>query len=170
VDQADRQGRHRDLVVATLAFPWAIWWLWLQLSPRLDIRTIVAIVIVALVLLAAAWWLWWWLPQRQVARIADQIPDPKDRADVEDNFRKTVGQALGGAAVLRLRHDPRLHWFAGAAQPDDDAPVAVGRCEAYNEKRWRHASEAVIAGRCIGHGGKAVVSIRKLAFTAKLVP
>src|SRR5262249_8374458 len=25
---------------------------------------------------------------------------PKDRADTEDNFRKTVGQALGGAAVL----------------------------------------------------------------------
>src|SRR6516165_10289434 len=104
------------VVVATLALLWAIWWLWLQLSPRLDIRTIVAIAIVALVLLAAAWWLWWRLPQRQVARIADQIPAPKDRADVEDNFRKTVGQALGGAAVLRLRHDPRLHWFAGAAQ------------------------------------------------------
>jgi hypothetical protein len=88
------------VVVATLALLWAIWWLWLQLSPRLDIRTIVAIAIVALVLLAAAWWLWWRLPQRQVARIADQIPAPKDRADVEDNFRKTVGQALGGAAVL----------------------------------------------------------------------
>jgi hypothetical protein len=29
-----------------------------------------------------------------------QIRDPKARADVEDNFRKTVGQGLGGAAVL----------------------------------------------------------------------
>jgi hypothetical protein len=29
-----------------------------------------------------------------------QIHDPKARADAEDNFRKTVGQALGGAAVL----------------------------------------------------------------------
>ena len=29
-----------------------------------------------------------------------QIHDPKARADTEDNFRKTVGQALGGAAVL----------------------------------------------------------------------
>jgi hypothetical protein len=29
-----------------------------------------------------------------------QIRDPKARADVEDNFRKTVGQVLGGAAVL----------------------------------------------------------------------
>ena len=26
--------------------------------------------------------------------------DPKDRADIEDNFRKTIGQLLGGAAVL----------------------------------------------------------------------
>jgi hypothetical protein len=29
-----------------------------------------------------------------------QIRDPKARADVEDNFRKTIGQGLGGAAVL----------------------------------------------------------------------
>ena len=29
-----------------------------------------------------------------------KIRDPKARADVEDNFRKTVGQVLGGAAVL----------------------------------------------------------------------
>jgi hypothetical protein len=46
------------------------------------------------------WWLWWRLPQRQVARLPLQISDPKARADAEDNFRKTVGQALGGAAVL----------------------------------------------------------------------
>jgi uncharacterized protein YjbI with pentapeptide repeats len=35
-----------------------------------------------------------------VDRLALKIRDPKARADVEDNFRKTVGQALGGAAVL----------------------------------------------------------------------
>jgi hypothetical protein len=29
-----------------------------------------------------------------------EIPDAKARADVEDNFRKTIGQLLGGAAVL----------------------------------------------------------------------
>src|ERR1700709_2421666 len=28
------------------------------------------------------------------------LGDPKARADIEDNFRKTVGQALGGIAVL----------------------------------------------------------------------
>jgi hypothetical protein len=27
-------------------------------------------------------------------------PDPKARADIEDNFRKTIGQALGGLFVL----------------------------------------------------------------------
>jgi hypothetical protein len=52
------------------------------------------------VLLAAIWWLWWRLPKRQVRSLDIQIHDPKARADTEDNFRKTVGQALGGAAVL----------------------------------------------------------------------
>src|SRR6478735_5470125 len=28
------------------------------------------------------------------------MPDTKARADVEDNFRKTIGQLLGGIAVL----------------------------------------------------------------------
>ena len=63
-------------------------------------RIVVAIATAALVPLAAIWWLWWRLPRRQVVRLSIQIPDPKARADAEDNFRKTVGQALGGAAVL----------------------------------------------------------------------
>jgi hypothetical protein len=50
--------------------------------------------------LQAIWWLWWRLPKRQVARLALTIRDPKARAEAEDNFRKTVGQVLGGAAVL----------------------------------------------------------------------
>jgi hypothetical protein len=55
-----------------------------------------AVTIVAL----GAWWLWWRLPKRQFARLRHAIRDPKARADVEDNFRKTIGQLLGGAAVL----------------------------------------------------------------------
>jgi uncharacterized protein YjbI with pentapeptide repeats len=47
-----------------------------------------------------AWWAWWRLPKRQVDRLRLHIRDPKARADVEDNFRKTIGQLLGGAAVL----------------------------------------------------------------------
>jgi uncharacterized protein YjbI with pentapeptide repeats len=43
---------------------------------------------------------WWWWPKWQVNRLALEIRDPKARADVEDNFRRTVGQLLGGAAVL----------------------------------------------------------------------
>jgi hypothetical protein len=50
--------------------------------------------------LFGAWWLWWRLPKRQVDQLRLTLRDPKARADVEDNFRKTVGQALGGAAVL----------------------------------------------------------------------
>jgi uncharacterized protein YjbI with pentapeptide repeats len=43
-------------------------------------------------------WFWWWWPKRQVDRL--RLSDPKARADVEDNFRKTIGQFIGGAAVL----------------------------------------------------------------------
>jgi hypothetical protein len=43
-----------------------------------------------------AWWAWWRLPKRQVDNLRLQIRDPKARADVEDNFRKTIGQVLGG--------------------------------------------------------------------------
>src|SRR5947209_5402073 len=46
------------------------------------------------------WWLWWWVPKQQVERLKFAIRDPKARADVEDNLRKTIGQLLGGAAVL----------------------------------------------------------------------
>ena len=40
------------------------------------------------------------LPKREAARLALKIRDAKARADVEDNYRKTVGQALGGIVVL----------------------------------------------------------------------
>ena len=48
--------------------------------------------------LGGIWWLWWRLPKRQTARLG--LTEPKDRADVEDNFRKTFTQLIGGAAVL----------------------------------------------------------------------
>lgn len=56
------------------------------------------IAVVVSVIAALAFW-WWW-PRWQVNRVALEIRDPKARADVEDKFRKTVGQLLGGAAVL----------------------------------------------------------------------
>jgi uncharacterized protein YjbI with pentapeptide repeats len=56
------------------------------------------IAVVISVIAALAFW-WWW-PKWQVNRLTLEIRDPKARADVEDNFRKTVGQLLGGAAVL----------------------------------------------------------------------
>jgi uncharacterized protein YjbI with pentapeptide repeats len=56
--------------------------------------------IAAVVSVIAALAFWWWWPKWQVNRLALEIRDPKARADVEDNFRKTVGQLLGGAAVL----------------------------------------------------------------------
>jgi hypothetical protein len=38
--------------------------------------------------------------KRQANLLSLKIRDPKARADVEDNFRKTIGQLLGDAAVL----------------------------------------------------------------------
>src|SRR6266699_3138394 len=56
------------------------------------------IAVVVSVIAALAFW-WWW-PRWQVNLLALEIRDPKARADVEDKFRKLVGQLLGGAAVL----------------------------------------------------------------------
>ena len=70
-------------------------------NPELSlIAVVIAMVLLFGTLLFGIWWLWWRLPKWQVNRLALTIRDPKARADVEDNFRKTVGQALGGAAVL----------------------------------------------------------------------
>ena len=43
---------------------------------------------------------WWRLPKLQSDCLRLTIRDPKARADIEDNIRKTIGQLLGGAAVL----------------------------------------------------------------------
>jgi hypothetical protein len=56
--------------------------------------------LVVIIVVIAALVIWWWLPKWEVNRLALKIRDPKARADVEDNFRKTLSQLLGGAAVL----------------------------------------------------------------------
>jgi hypothetical protein len=72
------------------AVPFLIaWWPWLLLGTA-----------VAAIVLRLAWWFWWWLPKQQAERLKLVIRDPKARTDIEDNFRKTAGQLLGGAAVL----------------------------------------------------------------------
>jgi hypothetical protein len=49
--------------------------------------TIVVIAIAAIMLLG---WLWWQVPKWQLNSLKPKIPpdNPKERADVEDNFRK----------------------------------------------------------------------------------
>ena len=71
------------------------------MTRRIDaVITAVAVVVLAAAVLGGAWWLWWRLPKRQVDRLRLTIRDPKARAELEDNYRKTIGQLLGGAAVL----------------------------------------------------------------------
>jgi hypothetical protein len=81
---------------AVLESLFAICWWW-GVPGWLMIATAIAL---ASPLAYGGWWVWWRLPKWQVNRLALKIRDPKARADVEDNFRKTAGQALGGAAVL----------------------------------------------------------------------
>jgi formate hydrogenlyase subunit 3/multisubunit Na+/H+ antiporter MnhD subunit len=59
---------------------------------------ITILVIVAVAFLGVGLWLWWWFPRWQMRSIT--AADPKARADIEDNFRKTIGQLLVGAMVL----------------------------------------------------------------------
>jgi hypothetical protein len=63
-----------------------------------DVLWQVRIGVAAIILVIVAALLWWWVPKWQMQSVT--TGDPKDRADIEDNFRKTVGQALGGIAVL----------------------------------------------------------------------
>jgi len=56
----------------------------------------------ALTVLWGAWWLWWRLPKRQVDRLRLRIRDPKARVDVEDNYRKNIGQILVGVAAALI--------------------------------------------------------------------
>jgi uncharacterized protein YjbI with pentapeptide repeats len=51
----------------------------------------------AAVVLRLAWWLWWELPKQQANGLGLLN---KERAEVEDNYRKTIGQLLGAAVVL----------------------------------------------------------------------
>jgi hypothetical protein len=88
------------VVAAGLALSWVILFWWVRLSLRLDSQTVIASVVPTVLVFAGIWWLWWRLPKRQVRKLDIQIHDPKARADTEDNFRKTIGQVLGGAAVL----------------------------------------------------------------------
>jgi uncharacterized protein YjbI with pentapeptide repeats len=66
------------------------------------INVTITTVVIAVVATPLLGWLWWKVPKWQLNSLRPGIsPDnPKDCADVEDNFRKTFGQALGGAAVL----------------------------------------------------------------------
>ena len=69
----------------------ALWPLVLVWWPRLLAG---AVAVVAL----GAWWLWWRLPKRQMRSITAE--DPKDQADIEDNFRKTITQLFAGLVTL----------------------------------------------------------------------
>jgi hypothetical protein len=61
---------------------------------------LIAGVIAGLAVLLFAIGFWWWWPKREIGRLRPMIFDSAARANAEDNIRKTIGQLLGGAAVL----------------------------------------------------------------------
>src|SRR6516164_8432135 len=63
-----------------------------------EARRMILLIVVGSVALLVGICAWWWVPKWQMQSV--RVPDPKDRADIEDNFRKTVGQALGGLFIL----------------------------------------------------------------------
>jgi hypothetical protein len=67
-------------------------------APAMGMLWPIGISIAAVIVVVGAALLWWWGPKWQMQSVT--TGDPKARADIEDNFRKTVGQALGGIAVL----------------------------------------------------------------------
>jgi hypothetical protein len=66
------------------------------------IAGVAAATAVGIAILWCAWWLWWRLPKWQLDALKLTVYDPKARADVEDNFRKTVGQILVGIGAVLI--------------------------------------------------------------------
>jgi L-asparagine transporter-like permease len=67
----------------------AFWWPWL-----------LAGLATGTALFGFFWLWWWWLPKWQVNHLRFAVYDPKARADVEDNFRKTLTQLFAVLATL----------------------------------------------------------------------
>jgi hypothetical protein len=62
-------------------------WLSVFAEPRL-------IIIVAGLIIVLAVEIWWWFPKWQAHRLRLKIRDVKARTDIEDNFRKLIGQQI----------------------------------------------------------------------------
>ena len=56
-------------------------------------------IIGGLLVVLIAWWVWWRLPKQQVERLLG-LTNAKDRGDLENNFRQTITQTVGGVVVL----------------------------------------------------------------------
>src|SRR6516165_3780633 len=104
-----------------------------------DIWLPIAVVVSVIAALA----FWWWWPNWQVDRLALEIRDPKARADVEDNFRKTVGQLLGGAAVLFSA------WlaFSQFSQQQQTAQSQIQQQQAAQQQQQQAARDLLISSQ-----------------------
>src|SRR6516165_4527533 len=104
-----------------------------------DIWLPIAVVVSVIAALA----FWWWWPNWQVDRLALEIRDPKARADVEDNFRKTVGQLLGGAAVLFSA------WlaFSQFSQQQQTAQSQIQQQQAAQQQQQQAARDLLISNQ-----------------------
>jgi hypothetical protein len=78
---------------------------------------LVAVLGVVGVIAAVLWWKW---PKREVKLLGPSIRDAKTRADIEDNFRKSIAQFFGGTVMLIAAgftyYQAQLTWKASSDQ------------------------------------------------------
>ena len=68
----------------------------------LFITKVAILAIVVALAIWVLWWVWWQLPKRHADSYRPQIRDVKDRADIEDNFRKHISQIYAGSVVALI--------------------------------------------------------------------
>jgi hypothetical protein len=76
------------------------WWSWLLAQFAAWWPWLLASLAGGAALFGFFWLWWWWLPKWQVNHLRFTVYDPKARADVEDNFRKTITQLFAGLVTL----------------------------------------------------------------------
>jgi hypothetical protein len=127
-------------VAVVLESLFAIWWWWGR-AANLDLSLVTVLIIVPLVLLPwGVWFLWWQLPKLLVSSLALKIRDPKARADVEDNFRKTIFQAITGVGAAIAALFAYLQYFQQQQVAHEQQQVAQKQFNLWNSNERRTTS------------------------------
>ena len=92
---------------------------------------------------------WWWVPKWQAGKLRRTIRDAKARADVEDNFRKTLSQLIGGAAVLLTAALAYYQTQQSRLEADKQTQQTVHEAQLSREAADRQSERSVAAARAL---------------------